>query len=40
MNNDYITKAQSKEKKGDLEGALNDYQKAIEKHPTNYGFET
>ncbi len=36
---DYITEAQSKEKKGDLEGALAEYQKALIENPTNNGIK-
>lgn len=39
MDNDYITKAQSKEKKGDLEGALAEYQKALLENPYNNGIQ-
>jgi len=39
MTQDYITKAQSKEKKGDLEGALVEYQKALLENPTNNGIK-
>jgi predicted O-linked N-acetylglucosamine transferase (SPINDLY family) len=39
MNNDYIAKAQSKEQKGDLEGALIDYHKALEKDPKNNAIQ-
>lgn len=39
MNNDYITEAQSKEQKGDLEGALIEYQKALVNDPTNNAIQ-
>jgi len=39
MANNYITKAQSKEQKGDLEGALVEYQKALIENPTNNGIK-
>jgi len=39
MANDYITKAQSKEQKGDLKGALVEYQKALVENPTNNGIK-
>ena len=39
MAHNHITKAQSKEKKGDLEGALVEYQKALLENPTNNGIQ-
>jgi len=39
MANDYISKAQSKEKKGDLKSALAEYQKALVENPTNNGIQ-
>jgi len=39
MANDYVTKAQSKEQKGDLKGALVEYQKALVENPTNNGIQ-
>ena len=39
MANNYITKAQSKEQKGDLKGALVEYQKALVENPTNNGIK-
>jgi len=39
MATDYITKAQSKEQKGDLEGALVEYQKALLENPSNNAIQ-
>ena len=39
MAHDYISEAESKEQKGDLEGALAVYQKALLENPANNGIK-